>query len=73
MLNLQVLNELASVLERKRWFDTHEDVFRIVDHFVALGSSPVTLKTVETARTIKRANVFPVGLPAFGLRGGTRV
>ncbi|MFN3546496.1 MAG: PIN domain-containing protein [Mesorhizobium sp.] len=57
-VNLQVLNELASVLERKRWFDTYDDVVRIVDHFAALGSSPITLKTVETARAIKRANGF---------------
>lgn len=57
-INLQILNELASVLERKRWFDSYDEVIGIVDQFAALGSSPVTLDTVEIARAIKRVNGF---------------
>ena len=52
-INLQVLNEIANVLERKRWFAEYSRITAIVDAFTALGSSPVTLATVHQARWVK--------------------
>ncbi|HHZ10409.1 MAG TPA: PIN domain-containing protein [Rhizobiales bacterium] len=50
--NLQVLNEVASVLLRKKWYATPAVVHRIVDDLAAFGSEPVTMIEVEAARLI---------------------
>jgi predicted nucleic acid-binding protein len=49
-INLQVLNELAYVLLKKKWYDTVEAVFSIVDDFAALGDTPLTWRDIERAR-----------------------
>lgn len=49
-VNLQVLNELAYVLLKKKWFDAPESAFLIVDQFAELGRSPVTEAEVSLAR-----------------------
>ena len=51
-INLQVLNELTYVLLRKKWFDTTDAAFEVVDAFSELGDSPVTTQGVKHARRI---------------------
>jgi len=51
-VNLQTLNELTSVLMRKKWFDDVATVYAVVDQFAVLGTTPVTYKEITTARTI---------------------
>jgi predicted nucleic acid-binding protein len=50
--NLQVLNELGYVLLRKKWFDTTEKAFSVVDEFAALGDGPLTWTEVTRARRL---------------------
>ncbi len=50
--NLQGLNEITSVLLRKKWFDSTKTVYAVVDGFAALGSTPVTAVEVRHARRI---------------------
>ena len=49
-LNLQVLNELTTVLLRKRKQLRPAQVFEAVDTLIPFGASPVNLETVESAR-----------------------
>ena len=51
-INLQVLNELASILFRKRRQLTAETIFAIIDDLSSLGCEPVKLETVIAARRI---------------------
>ncbi|MEP9396588.1 PIN domain-containing protein [Mesorhizobium sp. KR2-14] len=51
-VNLQTLNELTSVLLRKKWFEDVATVYAVVDQFAVLGTTPVTYKEIATARTI---------------------
>ena len=50
--NLQVLNELAYVLLRKKWFDTTTTAYAVVDEFSALGDASLTSIEVARARRI---------------------
>jgi len=49
-LNLQVLNEAANVLLRKRWFDTPQQVYAVIDSFAELGDAGVGWEEIGTAR-----------------------
>ena len=51
-INLQVLNELAYVLLRKKWFDTTATAYAVVDEFSALGDTSITSVEVVRARRI---------------------
>ena len=51
-VNLQVLNEVTSVMLRKRWYATLEIVFGIVDDLAEFGSAPLGKVEVEAARLI---------------------
>jgi predicted nucleic acid-binding protein len=53
ILNLQVLNELANVLFRKRNFMSDEHVFEAIDRLAMLGSQPVSIQTVQAARSVR--------------------
>ena len=53
-INLQVLNELAYVLLRKKWFDTAETAYALVDEFAVFGDSPLTWTEIQRARSIHR-------------------
>ena len=57
-LNLQVLNELANVLFRKRRQLNNEQVFEAIDTLSVLGSEPVTIQTVQTARAVRTATGY---------------
>jgi predicted nucleic acid-binding protein len=57
-VNLQVLNELTSVLLRKRWFETEEQVFDIVDAFSAFGAAPLTSHETDTARSLRKTTGY---------------
>ena len=50
--NLQVLNEIAHVFLRKRWFATAEEAFSIVDQLSALGDSSLGWSEIEDARRL---------------------
>jgi len=54
-LNLQVLNEAASVMIRKRWFDSPQTVYSIIDDFAELGAEPIGWFEVELARRLHEA------------------
>ncbi|MCV0397544.1 MAG: PIN domain-containing protein [Rhizobiaceae bacterium] len=56
--NVQVLNELANALFRKRQNLSTDDVFQAVDDFMSFGSTPVTRGTADLARRIKRTNGY---------------
>jgi predicted nucleic acid-binding protein len=49
-INLQVLNELAAVLLRKRWLATPDRAFAVVDNYAAFGDKPVSRAEVKLAR-----------------------
>lgn len=51
--NLQVLNEVANVLHRKRKDLTNEAIFDIIDDFMFLGSDPLTWNEVAAARQLR--------------------
>lgn len=51
-VNLQVLNEMANALFRKRWFSSATDVFAIVDRFAEIGDTPVGWTEITRAREI---------------------
>jgi predicted nucleic acid-binding protein len=51
-LNLQILNEAASAMLRKRWFETPQQVFAIVDSFAELGDAPVGWNEIGLARAL---------------------
>jgi predicted nucleic acid-binding protein len=51
--NLQVLNEVANVLQRKRKDLSNEAVFDIIDNFTFLGSNPSTWNEVTMARQLR--------------------
>jgi predicted nucleic acid-binding protein len=51
-LNLQVLNEATGAMLRKKWFDTPQQVFLIVDDLAELGEAPVNWVEVELARSL---------------------
>lgn len=51
--NLQVLNEVANVLFRKRKDLSNEDVFAIIDDFTFLGSASLTWNEVAAARQLR--------------------
>lgn len=51
-INLQVLSELTHVLLRKKWFQSANVVFSIVDDFAALGDSPVGWTEIALARVL---------------------
>ena len=50
--NLQVLNEVSSVLLKKKWYSDTETVFSIVDDFSQLGAEPVGPAETALAREI---------------------
>src|SRR5690606_6785800 len=50
--NLQVLNEIAHVFLRKRWFASSEEAFSIVDRLSALGDRPLTRTEIDRARRL---------------------
>jgi predicted nucleic acid-binding protein len=52
-VNLQVLNELASVLFRKRKHLSNEQVFDAIDKLAVFGTTPVSLETILAARSIR--------------------
>jgi len=49
-VNLQVLNEAAHVLLRKKWYDAPEAVFAVLDDLAELGDAPVTWANIAAAR-----------------------
>ena len=51
-LNLQVLNEAASAMLRKSWFDRTDQVFAIIDDLAELGDTPIGWAEVEIARLL---------------------
>lgn len=51
-LNLQVLNEAANAMLRKRWFDSPRYVFEVIDGFSRLGDAPVGWTEVGLARLL---------------------
>jgi predicted nucleic acid-binding protein len=51
-VNLQVLNEAASAMLRKRWFDRPEQVFSIIDDLSQLGDTPVGWAEIGLARVL---------------------
>ncbi len=51
-VNLQVLNEAAHVLLRKKWYDAPATVHSIIDDFATLGNAPVTWPEVLLARIL---------------------
>ncbi len=57
-LNLQVLNELANVLFRKRKQLSNEQVFDAIDRLAVLGSAPVSIQTVSAARSLRQATGY---------------
>lgn len=50
--NLQVLNEVAHALLRKKWFESPETVYAIVDGFAALGDTSLSWSDVARARAL---------------------
>jgi predicted nucleic acid-binding protein len=50
--NLQVLNECAHLLLRKRWFRSTSEAYAVVEGFRVLGDSSVTWVEVEQARSL---------------------
>lgn len=50
--NLQVLNEAAHVLLRRRWRQSPAEVYAAVDAFRSMGAAPVTWVEVERARVL---------------------
>ena len=51
-INLQVLNEVTSVMLRKKWYASPKIVFGIVDDLAEFGSAPLGKAEVEAARLI---------------------
>lgn len=51
-LNLQVLNEATNAMLRKRWFDTPQQVYSVVDDFAELGDAAVGWAEIGTARLL---------------------
>jgi predicted nucleic acid-binding protein len=51
-INLQVLNELSHVLLRKKWFQSPQVVFSIVDDFATLGDGSVGWTEIALARVL---------------------
>lgn len=58
IVNLQVLNELASVLLRKHRGIATDDVFATIDRLGVFGDSPVTMSTVGLARQVRRQTAY---------------
>ncbi len=56
--NLQVLNEVAHVLLRKKWFDSPATVFSIIDKFGVFGKAPITPEQSSLARLIHVQTAF---------------
>ncbi len=56
--NLQVLNEVANVLFKKRKDLSNDAVYAIIDDFTYLGASPLTWNEIVTARSIKTATGY---------------
>lgn len=52
VINLQVLNELTNVLLRKKWFESVEAVYAVVDSLSTLGSSPLMSDTTAISRRV---------------------
>lgn len=50
--NLQVLNEVAHVFLRKKWFASAAESFAIVDQLAALGDTPVAGPEIDRARSL---------------------
>ena len=57
-LNLQVLNELANVLFRKRKQLSNEEVFEAIDTLAVFVTQPVSFQSAHTARAIKTATDY---------------
>jgi predicted nucleic acid-binding protein len=57
-LNLQVLNELTNVLFGKRKQLSSEQVFAAIDKLSIFGSSPVSINTVNLARTLRTTTSY---------------
>ncbi len=58
VINLQVINEFINVAIRKKQFEDYAQLFLLVKEFSNLGSTPVTLKTIENARLIMTATNY---------------
>ncbi len=52
VINLQVINEFINVAIRKKQFDDYAHLFLLVEELSKLGSTPLTLQTIENARMI---------------------
>lgn len=57
-LNLQVLNELANVLFRKRKSLSNDQVFEAVDKLSVLGTHPVSMPTIHAARAVRESTGY---------------
>ena len=57
-INLQVLNELASILFKKRKQLTGKEVFAAIDDLSAFGCEPISMGTVTAARNIRLASGY---------------
>jgi predicted nucleic acid-binding protein len=51
-INLQVLNEMSHVLLRRKWFDTPDQVFSVIDSLAELGDSPIGWTEIGGARRL---------------------
>jgi predicted nucleic acid-binding protein len=57
-VNLQVLNELASVLFRKRRHLSSEQVYDAIDKLAVFGTESISVETVLSARNIRTATSY---------------
>jgi predicted nucleic acid-binding protein len=51
-LNLQVLNEATNAMLRKRWFETPQQVYSIIDSFAELGDAGIGWTEMGVARLL---------------------
>lgn len=51
-INMQVLNEVTHVLLRKRWFESPQAAYAIVNQFAELGDNPIGWTEIALARSI---------------------
>ena len=51
-VNLQVLNEATNAMLRKRWFQTPQQVYAIIDRFAELGDASLGWPEIALARAL---------------------